>query len=56
MLNFSLTASGLKLPIFLFISRKTDLPDYEPSKECILKYETGRTFNDYVIVDSLIDF
>jgi len=39
-LTFSSTASGLKLPIFLIVLRKTDLPDYEPPEECILKYKT----------------
>jgi hypothetical protein len=48
---FSSTASGLKLPIFLIVPRKTDLPDYEPHEECILKYKTCGTFNDDVIVE-----
>jgi hypothetical protein len=48
---FSSTASGLKLPIFLIVPRKTDLPDYEPPEECILKYKTGGTINNDVIVE-----
>ena len=40
LLKFSSTASGLKLPIFLIVPRKTDLPDYEPPEECILKYKS----------------
>ena len=37
---FSLTASGLKLTT---------------SQECILKYKTGETFNDDVIIVKYID-
>jgi hypothetical protein len=50
-LSFSSTASGLKLPIFLIVPRKTDLLDYEPPEECILKYKTGETFNDDFILE-----
>jgi hypothetical protein len=41
----------VKLPIFLIVPRKTDLPDYEPPEECILKYKTGGTFNDDFILE-----
>jgi hypothetical protein len=31
---FTATAGGKKLPIFMIVPRKTDLPDYEPPDDC----------------------
>ena len=54
---FSLTASGLKLPIFLIIPiEKLICLIMNRPKECILKYKTGRTFNDDVIVEYIDRF
>jgi hypothetical protein len=31
---FSATASGIKLPIYMIIPRKTDLPNFSPPNNC----------------------
>ncbi|CAF0972309.1 unnamed protein product [Brachionus calyciflorus] len=48
---FSATADGEKLPVYVLVSRKSDLPNYTPPNNVQIEYKTGATFNEHVVVN-----
>jgi hypothetical protein len=50
---FGATASGIKLPIYIIVPRKTELSNYEPPENVVLVYKTGATFDQYQVADYL---
>ena len=47
----SSSANGNKLPLFIIIPRKTDLPNFVPPENAVVTYKTGATFNEDLIVE-----
>ncbi|RNA22105.1 pogo transposable element with KRAB domain-like [Brachionus plicatilis] len=48
---FTASADGDKLPIFILVPRITDLPNFTPSDNVVVKYKSSATFNDETIVE-----
>lgn len=46
---FTATAAGEKLPIYILIPRKTDIPNYIPPNNVIIDYKIGATFDEAVV-------
>ncbi|RNA23859.1 Pogo transposable element with [Brachionus plicatilis] len=45
------SADGDKLPIFILVPRITDLPNFTPSDNVVVKYKSSATFKDETIVE-----
>ncbi|RNA04042.1 Pogo transposable element with, partial [Brachionus plicatilis] len=50
-LAVSSAANGNKLPIYVIIPRRTELPEYDSPENVAIAYKTGATFNDDMIID-----
>lgn len=50
---FTASASRLKLPLFILIPRRFDLPNFVPPESCVVVYKTGATFNQEIICEYL---
>lgn len=46
---FTASAAGDKLPIFIIVPRKTDLPNYTPPDNVLVVYKDGATFDKNIL-------
>ncbi|CAF1085979.1 unnamed protein product [Brachionus calyciflorus] len=46
---FTASAAGDKLPIFILVPRKTDMPNYTPPDNVLIVYKDGATFDENTI-------
>ena len=50
------TASGIKLPLFIVLPRKTPLKDFTPPENVILAYKPSGTFDSPLLIESFLEW